>query len=260
MLHPPVSLHNPHLAHYRWPRLPHLYRNAQFLLCPWIFKFRMDSEPSEGTCIYQFNARQACLIINHHRWQLAMLSSPRGLREPPTTRTTEQCTILCEGKKQNRQTTQQTNFSQVCWGERKTHFYSGCIFPWLYILTQPNMPEWSTFHHKWSFFFMTMCAGVWHTVPLACYTQMSNSLCNKCVLAGGKKKGYGHRYGTSPCACVCVNVWPMLHRLRHSHTRRAAPFLLQPLANTHSPRKLLPAKSVMTLAVAVPYCRPVGSD
>lgn len=35
--------------------------------------------------------------------------------------------------------------------------------------------------------FLTMCAGAWHTVPLACYIQMSNFVCRKCVLAGGKK-------------------------------------------------------------------------
>lgn len=110
-------------------------------------------------------------------------------------------------------------------------------FPWLY--TSAEHARVKYFPSQVVIFFMTVCAGVWHTVPLACYTQMSNSLCSKCVLAGGKKKGYGHRYGTSPCACVCVNVWPMLHRLRHSRTRRAAPFLLQPLTNTHSPRKLL---------------------
>lgn len=46
----------------------------------------------------------------------------------------------------------------------------------------------------------TMCAGVWHTLPLACYTRMSNSLCCKCVLAGGKE---GVMLMVMMFVCVC---------------------------------------------------------
>lgn len=91
------------------------------------------------------------------------------------------------------------------------------VFPSrLYFLPPQNMPVSELCVITNGHFHATMYAGVWHTMPLAFYAQTSNSLCGKCDLAGGSN------YGVCACVCVCDNAWPMLHYLRHSHTRWAA--------------------------------------
>ena len=109
--------------------------------------------------------------------------------------------------------------------KKKQHVFlaQGCVVSPGFIFTSAEHARVKCVSVQMATSIWPMCVGVWHIVPLACYTQMSNALYGKCVLAGGKK-GVMIMVMTRlwVSVCVCVIMWPMLHYLRHFHTRWAS--------------------------------------
>lgn len=174
-----ISL-DPHLACYLLPRILHLCDyNYSFVLCLWLFKIWTDPGTSEAKCIYQFDAWPEWLIINHPCWQLDMCCSPQGLRHKHHNTTQHLSSGGWGEKPLSAERTGKTDFTFRLYSPRQYFYLSETWHSEVLAITDGH-------------FSMTMCAGVWHNVPLGCYPQMSNSLCSKCVLAGGKKKGYGN--------------------------------------------------------------------